>query len=316
MKNKPPVWLAYTAAFLGVCSHASSEFFSKLSGLPGVETSVWRFMIGGAALLFVAMLSRETRQLLAPLRQDFWPIVLLSLFGMALAQFIFHWSLDFASAVQVATMVTIMPIGVVFVARIVEGTRITPAKLISGIGAFLGCMLLLTDGYLAQLGGDGETFKGVLMALGCAVIGATYLVLVKPYMQKYGAIRMSTYTFILGFVALWLLVGLMWGKWVNPLTLADRPTVQMGSILALGVWNTCIGFLLWFWGLSNVPDIGRGNYLFFLKPVIALILAYFLLAETITGTQLAAIIAITGFVAAEIFYDRIAAALGWKTSAQ
>jgi drug/metabolite transporter (DMT)-like permease len=313
MKSTPPVWLAYTAAFLGVCSHASSEFFSKLSGLPGVETSVWRFMLGGAALLFVAMLSRETRQLLTPLRQDFWPIVLLSLLGMALAQFIFHWSLDFATAVQVATMVTIMPIGVVFVARIVEGTRITPAKLVSGIGAFLGCMLLLTDGYVAQLGGDGDTFKGVLMALGCAIIGAIYLVLVKPYMQKYGAIRMTTYTFVLGFFALWLLVGTMWGKWVNPLTLTDRPAVETGSILALGIWNTCIGFLLWFWGLSNVPDIGRGNYLFFLKPVIALILAYFLLSETITGTQLTAIIAITGFVAAEIFYDRIAAFFGSKT---
>jgi len=154
MKSNPPVWLAYTAAFFGVCSHASSEFFSKLSGLPGVETSVWRFMIGGAALLLVAMMSRETRQLLAPFKQDFWPI---------------------ASAVQVATMVTIMPIGVVFVARIIEGTRVTPAKLVSGIGAFLGCMLLLTDGYLAQLGGDGDTFKGVLMALTCAVIGSVHI---------------------------------------------------------------------------------------------------------------------------------------------
>lgn len=307
--------MAYSAAFLGVCSHASSEFFAKLSGLPGVETSVWRFMLGGSALLCVAMLSRETRQLLTPLRQDFWPIILLSLFGMALAQFIFHWSLDYASAVQVATMVTIMPIVVVFVARIVEGNRITPAKLISGIGAFLGCMLLLTDGYIGQLGGDSDTFKGVLMALCCAIIGALYLVLVKPYMKKYGAIRMTTYTFVLGFVALWLLVGFIWGTWINPLSLADKPPVQAGSLLALGIWNTCIGFLLWFWGLSNVPDIARGNYLFFLKPVIALVLAYFLLSEPITGTQLAAIVAITGFVTAEIFYDRIAVALGFKHSA-
>ncbi|OED39547.1 hypothetical protein AB833_15020 [Chromatiales bacterium (ex Bugula neritina AB1)] len=251
------------------------------------------------------MISRESRQLITPLRQDFLPIISLSLLGMALAQFIFHWSLDFASAVQVATMVTIMPIVVVFVARVVEGTQVTPAKLVSGIGAFLGCMLLLTDGYIAQLGGDGATFTGVLMAFGCAVIGAVYLVLVKPYMQKYGAIRMTTYTFVLGFIALWILVGVMWGRWVNPLSLTDRPPVEMASILALGVWNTCIGFLLWFWGLSNVPDIGRGNYLFFLKPVIALVLAYFLLAESITVTQLAAIVAITGFVAAEIFYDRI-----------
>jgi drug/metabolite transporter (DMT)-like permease len=305
--KKPPVWLAYTAAFLGVCSHASSEFFAKLSGLQGGETSVWRFMLGGAALLVVALLGRESRDLMTPLRKDFLAIVCLSLFGMALAQFIFHLSLDYASAVQVATMVTIMPIVVVFVARVVEGTPITTAKLISGIGAFLGCMLLLTDGYLAELQGSGTSLRGVLMALTCAILGATYLVLVKPYIQRYGAVRMTTYTFVLGFFALWTVVGLIWGNWVNPLSLPDRPPVQMGSILALGIWNTCIGFVLWFWGLSNVPDVARGNYLFFLKPVLALILAYFLLAETITATQLLAIFAITAFVAAEIFYDQIVA---------
>ena len=45
---------------------------------------------------------------------------------MAFGQLLFHWALDFASVVQVATMVTIMPIGVVFVAGIIEGTKIPP----------------------------------------------------------------------------------------------------------------------------------------------------------------------------------------------
>ena len=48
----------------------------------------------------------------------------------------FHWALDFASVSQVATIITIMPIEVIFVARIVEGTKIAPPKIISGIGAF------------------------------------------------------------------------------------------------------------------------------------------------------------------------------------
>jgi hypothetical protein len=41
--NKTIVIFAYLAAFLGVCGHASSEFFVKLSGLSGVVVSVWRF---------------------------------------------------------------------------------------------------------------------------------------------------------------------------------------------------------------------------------------------------------------------------------
>ena len=139
------------------------------------------------------------------------------------------------------------------------------------------------------------------MAIGCAVIGAVYLVLIKPYTQRYGAIRMTTYTFVLGFFVLWPVVGWVWGNWVNPLELFARPGDNAAAIIALGVWNTCIGFILWLWGLANVPDVGRGNYLFFLKPVIAALLAYAILGDDHLAADLA-VAAITGFVAAEILY--------------
>ena len=51
---------------------------------------------------------------------------------------------------------------------------------------------------------------------------------------------------------------------VNPLDLFDRTTTEYLSIITLGVWNTCIAFILWLWGLSKIPDVARGNYLFFL----------------------------------------------------
>jgi drug/metabolite transporter (DMT)-like permease len=303
--KKTIIIIAYISAFLGVCGHASSEFFVKLSGISGVEVSVWRFGIGGLALLILSLINPSSRNLVSPLKQKFLPIVTLSVFGMAFGQFLFHWALDFASVVQVATMVTIMPIGVVFVARVVEGTIITPPKVISGIGAFLGCVFLLTDGYLDQLSGSGNSIIGIYLSIGCALIGSVYLVLVKPYVQDYGPIRMTTYTFVLGFIALYPSIGLIWGIWVNPFDLFDRTSVEYLSIITLGVWNTCIAFILWLWGLSKIPDVARGNYLFFLKPVIALCLAFFVLEDNITTNQLIAIIVITGFVLMEIFYSSL-----------
>ena len=303
--KKTIIIIAYISAFLGVCGHASSEFFVKLSGISGVEVSVWRFGIGGLALLTLSLINPSSRNLVSPLKQKFIPIVTLSVFGMAFGQFLFHWALDFASVVQVATMVTIMPIGVVFVARVVEGTIITPPKIISGIGAFLGCVFLLTDGYLDQLSGSGDSIIGIYLSIGCALIGSVYLVLVKPYVQDYGPIRMTTYTFVLGFIALYPSIGLIWGMWVNPFDLFDRTSVEYLSIITLGIWNTCIAFILWLWGLSKIPDVARGNYLFFLKPVIALCLAFFVLEDNITTNQLIAIIVITGFVLMEIFYSSL-----------
>ena len=304
------IWLAYLAAFAGVASHASSEFVVKLTGLMGAEVSVWRFTLGGLALVLVALTQKSSRDLITPLRVDPIPVIGLSIFGMTLGQFLFHWALDYASVVQVATLVTTMPIFVVFVVRIVEGTPVTGPKIVSGIGAFLGCLFLLTDGVLHKVEGGVSSLPGVFLALGCAFIGAFYLVLVRPYIRKYGAIRMTTYTFALGAPVLWIVVGAAWGIWVNPLTVLDRPPVQAGALITLGLWNTCIGFILWLWGLGHVPDPARGNYLFFLKPVIAALLAYFILGTHVTVTQILAIVAVTGFVLGEIFYDEIRAAIG------
>ena len=305
LKDNKIIILAYISAFLGVCGHASSEFFVKLSGISGVEVSVWRFGLGGLALLLLCLSIPSSRNLIEPLKKSPFPIVLLSVFGMAFGQFLFHWALDFATVVQVATMVTIMPIGVVFVARIVEKTKITPPKIISGVGAFLGCVFLLTDGYIEQISGNENNLIGIYLSIGCALIGSIYLVLVKPYVNLYGPIRMTTYTFVLGFIALYPSIGLIWGIWVNPFDLFAMSSTEYLSIITLGVWNTCIAFILWLWGLSKIPDVARGNYLFFLKPVIALCLAYFILDDNITVNQLIAIAIITGFVIIEIFYTPI-----------
>ncbi len=296
---------AYGATFLGVLGHGSSEFFAVLSGVGGVEVSVWRFLVGGTCLLIVALAMKSSRDLLRPVREQPVRVIGLSVLGMALGQLLFHWSLDFASVVQVATVVTTMPIVTVLAHSLIHRTAIPVPKIVSGLGALCGVTLLLTDGYLSQLEFGGEALTGIIMAVGCATIGGFYLVLVKPLVVAYGAIRMTALTFIFGAAALWITAGLFWNIWVDPSSLFDRPPRAYLSILTLGIWNTCLGFILWLWGLSAVPDMGRINYLFFLKPVVATILSYLFLTAVISPIQLAAIATVCGFVLIEIFYDRI-----------
>ena len=312
-KNAVP-W-AYLCVFIGVTGHASSEFFAVLSGIKGAEVSVWRYIVGSAGLLLVALARPKTRDLITPLREQGLRIVLLSLFGMGMGQLFFHWSLDFATVTQVATMVTTMPILVVILDHLIHKGPISTPKMISGLGAFGGVVLLLTDGYLGQLGGAGATLPGILLALACAVVGALYMVLVRPVIREYGAIRIITLTFTIGAVGLWLVVGAAWGIWVDPATLFERPPQAYLSVLTLGIWNTTIAMVLWLGGLAAVPDMGRANYLFFFKPVIAAGLAFFILRQEITAIQILAIAAITLCVSVEVFYDRIKALLARRPTA-
>jgi drug/metabolite transporter (DMT)-like permease len=148
--------LAYAAIMLGVFGHATSEFVAVQTGLSGPEQSVWRFMLGGAGLVVVSLLIADSRDLLTPLRERPAEIVLLSVFGMALAQLLFHWSLDFASVTQIATLVTITPILVVIFNWLLFRGPISTPKMVSGLGAFGGVVFLMTDGYLALLAGHSH----------------------------------------------------------------------------------------------------------------------------------------------------------------
>jgi drug/metabolite transporter (DMT)-like permease len=292
-------WVAYLAVFLGVCGHASSEFFSVLCRIEGPELSVWRFLLGGLGLIILALIFPASRNLLEPFREYALQLILLSLLSISLGYLLFHWALDFATVPQVATIVTTIPIFVGLVNLWLNKQPFTGAKIISGICAMIGVALLITDGYLAKLAGAGDNFIGVLMAMGCAAAIAVYTVTVRPIIGKYGALRITAITMFMGAIGLWIVVGIFWRIWVNPVTLFDRPPDQAAALLTLVLWNTTITQFLWIGGLASVPDITRGSYLFFLKPVIAACLAVMILGQNLTAWQVLAIFVICTCVAVE-----------------
>jgi drug/metabolite transporter (DMT)-like permease len=206
--------------------------------------------------------------------------------------------------VQVATVVTGIPIAVVLVDRLINGTPMTAPKMVSGIGAFIGVALLLTNGFAADLRLGGDSLIGTVMALVCALLGGFYIVLARPLVQAYGPVRMTTYTFALGFFFLYLVVGLAWGVWVDPLSLFEKRPEQIAGILTIGIWNTALAMTLWLAGLSFAPDPQRANYLFFFKPVIAAFLAIAILGDRLSWLQALAIFAICFCVALEYVWTQ------------
>jgi drug/metabolite transporter (DMT)-like permease len=308
---------AYIAVFVAVCGHASSEFFAVLIGISGPEVSVWRFMIGGAGLVLWALSQSGSRNLLAPLRDGGWYLVGITMLGVTLPYLAFHWSLDYASVIQIATFVTTMPIWVGVTNLLVNKQPFTMAKMATGAMARAGIALLLTDGALDALQGDSRSLIGILLITICAALGSAYAVLIKPIVVRHGALSTTAVTMMMGAVSLWLTVGAGFGIWVDLTVLFSRPAYEatLGLnpgwwILVLGLWNTTITQVLWFGGLAAAPDITRASYLFFLKPVIAAVLAVFILSQQPTTLQMLAILVVTGSVFVEMSWNRIERALG------
>ncbi len=293
-------WIAYLAVFVGVLGHSSTEFVSVLSGMAGPELSVWRFVLGGAGLVGLALIFPGSRNLIAPIKTHGTRLVALSALGITTAYLLFHWSLDFASVAQVATLVTTIPVFVALSNLLFNRVPITTAKILSAACAFLGIALLITDGYLARLAGSQESLIGIFMAIACAAAVASYSVMVKPLVAEFGALRITAITMFCGAVGLWFVVGVFFGIWVGPQRLTE---LDHQGLIALGViafFNTTITQFLWIGGLAAVPDITRGSYLFFLKPAIAALLAVEFLDQQLTLIQILAIIVISGSVFSEV----------------
>jgi len=218
----PARW-AYAAVLLGVFGHASSEFFAVLSGVSGPEASVWRYLIGGFGLVVWALCYADSRDLVTPMRQDGLRITLLSIWGITITYLLFHWSLDYATVIQVATVVTTIPIFVALANWVVNGQRPGQVKIVTGALATLGVVLLITDGAVDALAGDAGTLIGIAMAIGCAASGSFYSVIVKPVIAEHGAMRIIALSMMVGGVGLWLLFGAAWGVWVLSLLHISEP---------------------------------------------------------------------------------------------
>ena len=243
-----------------------------------------------------------------PIKENGHRILPLALLGVTGAYLLFHWSLDYATVAQVATMVTTAPIFVGILNLLINKQALSGPKIVSGLGALAGVALLVTDGVLARLAGDAASLLGVLLAMGCALLLSVYLILIKPYIAQYGAMRISAVTMFPGGLGLWLLVGVAWGDWVNVFSLFHLSQLALVAILVLALYNTTLTQFLWVGGLAAVPDITRGMYLFFLKPAVAALLALIFLGTVPTTWQVLAIVVITACVFLEAIWDKISPA--------
>ncbi len=301
MWNRPGI--AYLAVFIGVLGHASSEFVAVLSGVSGPEVSSWRFLLGGTGLLLVVMAIMGPGAIIRILRAEWKLLVPVSLAGVTLAYLLFHWALDYATVIQVATLVTTIPIFVGISNLVINGQPVSAVKWLTGCAAVFAVALLISDGYLSKFIDTEKSLIGVFMALGCAALVSAFSVLMRPVIARHGAAPVTALAMFIGGIGLWTVVGVAFGIWVNPLELSAMPAHKAWSLIVIALWNTTLTQYLWIGGLAHAPDITRASYLFFLKPAIAAVLAVAFLSQHLTLIQVIAIVAICGSVLIEFMYQ-------------
>ena len=198
---------------------------------------------------------------------------MLALFGATGNIFFFLKGLGLSTAINSTILVATIPIFTLLVAVIMRHESFSVTKSIGVIVAFSGV------GYLIDLGNFqmGGYLTGNLFIILNAFLYSIYLVLIKPYLKIYKPFTILTYVFIFASIE------------IIPLTFKDVmnfnpsaiPPESYFPLLMVLVVGTLFPYILNSIALKHAPSSFVAIYVY-LQPVIASVMAVFMLGEIIT----------------------------------
>jgi len=190
------------------------------------------------------------------------------------------------SAAQAGTITAILPLLIAFIAYFSLGERITRMQLAGFACAFIGVIGLslgseVSDNAPNPMWGNFLEFLAICCAAG-------YSVLLKRFSVRYSPVFLTAFPAFVG--AIFFTPFLLF----IPFPTTFHP-IAAGSILYLGIVVTLGAYLCYNYGVSRVPVTVAGSFSN-LIPVFTVLLAWLILNESLTMSQLIACSLIAGGV--------------------
>jgi len=270
--KKELLWLTHLELLLVVTIWAGTFVSTKivLTQITPAVSALYRYVVASGILLFV---NRGNTERIA--RTDYPSLLGLGLTGVTLYYLLQHYGIKYTNAVDAAVLISLSPLFIVIISWALLKERL---KATTATGLFLalaGSVLVISNGRLNWDGSDARLWGDILILL-TAVSWAIYSVYGKKLLQKYSPKTIITYTTVIGTLFLlpfsWLEAAgkhnfiLDWFGWLNMLYLGGAASVY--------------GYLAWYRGLTRLPAVTVGSYLYF-RPLLTGIIAFIVLRESV-----------------------------------
>jgi len=253
-------------------------FYHNLVGLYGLAPlEVAFFRAALSALILGAALAIGRPALLRLRRRDLPLFVAFGLLGVSVFFIVYTYAIRLTGGAMAAVLLYTAPAWVTLIARPVFGERLTRTKLLALGLSFAGCALVARAYDPARLRVD---VGGILLGLASGLTYGLYTLFNKQAVQRYSPWTAMFYA--LGFGGLFLL------PWQSPSRLwiaLSRPAPALW-LLALALGPTLGAFLLLGKSLERLPA-GVVSIVATSEPVIAAVLAWVFLGQTLAPVQMA-----------------------------
>lgn len=271
---------SYLFCFITIIVWSTLEVVSKSIGtnISPIAITAYRFLIGGFIILPFAIIQIRKHSIVLN-AVDFLKISIPGILNVTISMLLLQLSIHYGKAALSAIIISTNPIFVAFFARILLKEKLDFMKIVGISGGFIGLIVILSQEnlYLAE---SRNVLIGVIFGILSSITFGLYTVISKKYIKQYGNVVLNSFSFIIGSFIL-VVVSIIFGKDLT-FQLSYKMIVPL---LYLGVFITGIAYLIFFEALKHISTTS-GSMFFYLKPVIASILAYFTLHEQLNLIQI------------------------------
>jgi drug/metabolite transporter (DMT)-like permease len=247
-----------------------------LSGLGVFVFNALRFVV--ASLFLVLLFARRFRWMPVA-RRDWMTLLGLGVLANVIYQAAFVAGLNLTTSGNAAVLLSTSPLWTVLFDARINKQPIT-AGMIWGMVLSLCGVILIIAGSGKEVAIGGAALKGDLICLGAAALSGLANNLQRPFLLRYGVPQLSLILIVIGAGGLTLLAvpSALQTSWIS------IHWSYYAAVLASGAFSIAIGSLFWNRGIK---ELGPGQAANFnnLIPVLAIVIAYFVLGEELYLTQ-------------------------------
>lgn len=257
------------------------------AGIRTLEPFAFNGLRVALAAVVLALLSFALRKHRWPPRRDVLHLLLLGVIGNGLYQLLFILGMARTRAGIAALVVAAGPAYIAIISHLLGRERL-PLRGWAGIGLQLVGVVCVV-GSTRGLEASGSALVGAAFIACGSLMWALFSVLLKPYTERAHPIHLSSITMASG-AALLLVVAT---PALRALPFASVTPLEWGAVMYAGIGALVVAYLLFYNGvrvLGPTRTAMYGN----LQPIIALSVAWVVLAERPTGWQLLGAALITG----------------------
>ncbi|MEK7775038.1 MAG: DMT family transporter [Candidatus Zixiibacteriota bacterium] len=242
-------------------------------GLTNIDPFVFaffRFLLAGTILFGLTRYKKMTPPIE---RKDMWVILALGVLIIGLNQLFFLVGQSMTAASHGAIMYATQPAWI-YLFSLVLGKELFNWRRIGGIVlAVAGAIVIVAS---AAKSGDAATLTGDVILFISVCAWAVYVVLGRPLVQKYGALRVTAYALSFG-----SLLYAPFGFWLAMGTdYSQVPVGVWGSIAFMAIGISIVVYVLVYWLIKYI-DASRVAVIHNVQPVIATAVAWLFLGETV-----------------------------------